>query len=48
MVCSEAEVDPKVQLAQLAKAKRTRLVQVLTSYRIPFTGHEGFAKVSIV
>ena len=44
--CREAGCDPKVQLAQLAKAQRTKLLQMLTSYRIQYTGHEGFAKVS--
>ncbi|KAK9822087.1 hypothetical protein WJX74_005975 [Apatococcus lobatus] len=46
-LCSEAGSDPKVQLAQLAKPSRTRLVQLLTSYSIPFTGHEGFAKAEV-
>ena len=43
--CSEAGLDPKLKLAQLAKDKRRRLVEALTAYPIPFTGHEGFPKV---
>ncbi len=44
-LCREAGSDPKVQLAQLAKSKRSRLVEMLTSYCIPVTGHEGYPKV---
>ncbi len=43
----EAGVDPATPLAQLRRADRRRVVEVLTAYPLPWTGHEGYKKAEV-
>jgi hypothetical protein len=47
-LCTEAGAEASCQAAQLRKAQRTKLVQLLADYRLPISGHEGYGKVSYV
>ena len=40
-------VPPETPLAQLRRADRQRLVETLTAYRLPWTGHEGYQKAEV-
>jgi predicted flavoprotein YhiN len=43
----EAGVPPDTPLAQLRRAERGRLVDSLTAYPLPWTGHEGYQKAEV-
>lgn len=43
----EAGVDPSTALAQLRRADRRRVVDALTAYPLPWTGHEGYKKAEV-
>lgn len=43
----EAEVAPETLLAQLRRTERRKLVDTLTAYRLPWTGHEGYQKAEV-
>ena len=43
----EAGVPLDAPLAQLRRAERARLVQTLTAYPLPWTGHEGYQKAEV-
>jgi predicted Rossmann fold flavoprotein len=43
----ESMVAPGTQLAQLSRSDRTRLVTLLTSYPLPWTGDEGYRKAEV-
>jgi predicted Rossmann fold flavoprotein len=43
----EAGVPLDTLLAQLRRAERARLVETLTAYPLPWTGHEGYQKAEV-
>jgi predicted Rossmann fold flavoprotein len=43
----EAGVAPETALAQLRRQDRQAIVEVLTTYRLPWTGHEGYKKAEV-
>ena len=43
----EADVDPQQKLATLARDARTRLVEKLTRYALPWTSDEGYKKAEV-
>jgi hypothetical protein len=43
----EAGGDPSVPLAQLPRAQRRALVDTLTAYVLPWTGHAGYQKAEV-
>jgi len=43
----EAGVLPETPLAQLRRQDRQRIVEELTAYRLPWTGHEGYKKAEV-
>ncbi|DBA78212.1 TPA: hypothetical protein ACH3X2_008172 [Trebouxia sp. C0005] len=45
-LCHEADVTG-TPLAQLKKADRVKLLELLTSYPLPITGHEGYPKAEV-
>lgn len=47
VLIAEAGVDPHRPLAQLRRDERARLVEVLTGYRLPWTGDEGYRKAEV-
>lgn len=44
---SEAGVSPDTSLAQLRRTDRRALVETLTAYSLPWTGHEGYKKAEV-
>jgi predicted Rossmann fold flavoprotein len=44
---AEVGVDPRVPLAQLRREHRHAVVDVLTKYRLPWTGDEGYKKAEV-
>ena len=44
---AEADVDPNVKVADLRKADRLRLLDVLTKYQIAVDGHQGYRKAEV-
>lgn len=44
---SEAGVSGETQLAQLTRDQRRALVQLLSAYRLPWTGDEGYKKAEV-
>jgi len=47
VLLTEAGVPLGTPLAQLRRADRARLVQTLTAYPLPWTGHEGYKKAEV-
>lgn len=43
----DAAIDPTIQLAQLPRAERQRLLGVLTAYSLPWTSDEGYKKAEV-
>ncbi|MCG6954865.1 MAG: aminoacetone oxidase family FAD-binding enzyme [Gemmatimonadetes bacterium] len=43
----EVSVSPDTRLAQLRRSDRTALMTVLTDYRLPWTGSEGYMKAEV-
>lgn len=43
----DAAIDPTLQLAQLPRAARQRLMGVLTTYPLPWTSDEGYKKAEV-
>ncbi len=43
----ESGVPPETPLAQLRRSDRQRIVEALTAYRLPWTGHEGYRKAEV-
>ncbi len=43
----EAEVDAAMQLAQLPRAARERLIEVLADFALPWTSDEGYRKAEV-
>jgi predicted Rossmann fold flavoprotein len=43
----EAGVAPETPLAQLRRSDRKKIVETLTEYRLPWTGHEGYQKAEV-
>jgi len=43
----EAGADPSVPLAQLQRVQRRALVDTLTDYALPWTGHAGYQKAEV-
>ena len=43
----EAGIEPRHQLAQLAREPRQRLLRRLTEYELPWTGDEGYRKAEV-
>jgi predicted flavoprotein YhiN len=46
-LAEEAGVAPETPLAQLRRSDRRRIVETLTAYRLPWTGHEGYKKAEV-
>jgi len=46
-ILEEAGVDPAQSLAQLRRADRARLVELLARYPLPWTGDEGYKKAEV-
>lgn len=46
-LAAEAQVDPSRTLAQLRREERTRLVELLARYPLPWTGDEGYKKAEV-
>jgi len=44
---AEAGMAPDTPLAQLRRSDRQRIVETLTEYRLPWTGHEGYQKAEV-
>lgn len=44
---AEAGVDATCKVADLRKAERLTLIEVLTTYRIPVDGHQGYRKAEV-
>jgi predicted Rossmann fold flavoprotein len=44
---AEAGVDPERAMSQLKKDERTRLIEVLARYELPWTGDEGYKKAEV-
>jgi predicted flavoprotein YhiN len=44
---AESDVDPSTALSQLRRDARQRLVTVLASYDLPWTGDEGYKKAEV-
>jgi predicted Rossmann fold flavoprotein len=44
---AEAGLDPALSLAQLRREDRVRLVELLASYPLPWTGDEGYKKAEV-
>jgi predicted Rossmann fold flavoprotein len=42
-----SNVDPTRVIAQLRRDERSRLVEVLTRFKLPYTGHEGYRKAEV-
>lgn len=47
LLMSEAEVEPQTGIAQLRKASRRQLVDLLTRYPLPWDGDEGYRKAEV-
>jgi len=47
LLIAESEVDPATPLAQFRREARRRLVGLLTSYSLPWTGDEGYRKAEV-
>ncbi len=47
VLVEEAGVSPETALAQLRRSDRQAVVSALTSYRLPWTGHEGYQKAEV-
>jgi len=43
----ESLIEPGVQLAQLSRSSRQRLVNLLAAYPLPWTGDEGYRKAEV-
>jgi predicted Rossmann fold flavoprotein len=43
----ESGVAPETSLAQLRRSDRQKVVETLTAYRLPWTGHEGYRKAEV-
>jgi len=46
-ILAEVGVDPQTALAQLKRTDRQSIVDVLTDYRLPWTGDEGYKKAEV-
>lgn len=44
---AEANVDASCKVADLRKADRLKLLEILTRYRIPIDGHQGYRKAEV-
>jgi predicted Rossmann fold flavoprotein len=44
---TETHVDPSTPLSQLRRDARRALVEALTSYKVPWTGHAGYRKAEV-
>lgn len=47
LLLAEAGLDPEQRLAELPRAQRRGVVDVLTRWRLPWNGDEGFAKAEV-
>jgi predicted Rossmann fold flavoprotein len=47
VLLAEAGVDPERSLSQLRREERTRLVETLVRYPLPWTGDEGYKKAEV-
>ena len=43
----ELQIDVDVQLSQLRREQRTRVIDALTKYELPWTGDEGYQKAEV-
>jgi predicted Rossmann fold flavoprotein len=47
MLLGQADVPPETPTSQLRRQARVRLVELLTRYRLPWTGDEGYTKAEV-
>ena len=47
LVADEIGIDRSTRVAQLRREDRVRLIGALTDFRLPVSGHEGFAKAEV-
>ena len=46
-LCHEAQIRVGLKASQLPRERRLRLLELLTRYRLPWTGHDGFSGAEI-
>lgn len=46
-LCADAGLPPDRRAAELRRAERLALIERLTSYALPWTGHEGYRKAEV-
>lgn len=44
---AEAGVSPEQRLAEMSRRSRNRLIEVLSAWPLPWTGHEGYRKAEV-
>ena len=46
-LCAEAGVPPETRVCELRREHRQRLLELLTAYRLPVDGHQGYKKAEV-